>query len=136
MYQCSGVSPNLYDVMSAVLLPRSAQVAFLPPTTITCAIIFETHCSTEDGTRGSLTAWYSLRYSFHLSTQHINGPKPPSVLRIASKLSTGGLGEPRKMISLGKLTCRGEWVAPSIATAKTPVLPFLPTPMTWQALVS
>ena len=63
-------------------------------------------------------------------------PKPPKVLRYASHTNTGGLVEPRKMGSLGTSLKKTNWFVPSIAAAETPVLPFLPSPMTWPALAS
>ena len=63
-------------------------------------------------------------------------PKPPKVHRYASQSDTGGLGEPRKMASLGNSLKKTKWFAPTIASVKTPVLPFLPSPMTWPALAS
>ena len=63
-------------------------------------------------------------------------PKPPKVHRYSSHSDTGGLGEPRKMASLGNSLKKAKGFAPTIATTKTPTSSFLPSPMTWPALAS
>ena len=63
-------------------------------------------------------------------------PKPPEAPRYASQLHKGGLGEPRKMASLGNSLRKAKGFAPTIATAETSVLPFLPTSMTWPAFAN
>ena len=65
-----------------------------------------------------------------------NSPKPPKVHRYSSQPDTGGLGEPRKMVSLGNSLKKAKGFAPTIAATKTPTLSFLPSPMMWPALAS